>query len=83
MITSEIPFQQTKPRVLVVDDHELVRAGISSLLKNRWDVCGEAGNGVEAIEKVHDLKPDLVLLDLSMPVMSGRAMIAAIVHSSS
>jgi two-component system nitrate/nitrite response regulator NarL len=60
-----------KFRILVVDDHELVRGGIVRLIKDRWDVCGEAGNGVEAVEKVRDLKPDLVLLDLGMPLMSG------------
>jgi two-component system, NarL family, nitrate/nitrite response regulator NarL len=58
-------------RILVVDDHELVRDGIAGMLRDRWDICGEAGNGAEAIEKVQHLKPDLVLLDLSMPVMSG------------
>lgn len=61
----------SKLRVLVVDDHELVRDGIVSILKDRWDICGEDGNGVEAIQKTRDLRPDLVLLDLSMPVMSG------------
>ena len=71
MTTSVTAVLPAKPRVLVVDDHELVRDGIAGLLGDRWDVCGEAGNGVEAIEKVRELKPDLVLLDLSMPVMSG------------
>lgn len=60
-----------KPRILIVDDHDLVRDGLAALLNARWDVCGEAGNGIEAIEKVRQLKPDLVLLDLSMPLMSG------------
>jgi DNA-binding NarL/FixJ family response regulator len=59
------------PRILIVDDHDLVRSGIASLLRNSWDICGEAGNGREAIDKVLDLKPDVVLLDLSMPVMGG------------
>lgn len=61
------------PGILVVDDHEVVRKGITCLLKTRWEVCGEAGNGQEAIEKVRELKPDLVLLDLRMPVMGGTA----------
>jgi DNA-binding NarL/FixJ family response regulator len=60
-----------KPRILLVDDHELVRKGISCLLILTWEVCGEAQNGMEAIESVLHLKPDLVLLDLSMPVMGG------------
>lgn len=61
------------PRILLVDDHELVRKGLASLLSTRWLVCGEAGNGEEAIEKILELRPDLVLLDLSMPVMGGTA----------
>ena len=61
----------THSRILVVDDHPVVRAGLIALLRTRWEVCGEASNGVEAIDKVNELRPDLVLLDLSMPVMSG------------
>ena len=60
-----------KPRIVIVDDHDLVREGLAALLATHWDVCGEAGNGIEAIEKVRELKPDMVLLDLSMPIMSG------------
>lgn len=60
-----------KPRIVIVDDHDLVREGLAALLETHWDVCGEAGNGIEAIEKVRELKPDMVLLDLSMPIMSG------------
>ena len=62
-----------KPRILIVDDHPLVRQGIASLLQGSWDICGEAGDGREAIGKVLELKPDLVLLDLRMPVMGGTA----------
>jgi len=60
-----------RSRILLVDDHELVRKGIAGLLENDWDICGQAGDGLEALEKVRDLNPDLVLLDLSMPLMSG------------
>jgi DNA-binding NarL/FixJ family response regulator len=67
----ERPPPQNHPRILVVDDHGMVRAGLISLLQTRWDVCGEASNGIEAIEKVGELKPDVILLDLSMPLMSG------------
>jgi len=63
--------QPPKLKVLIVDDHELVRDGIARILEDRWDICGQASNGVEAIEKVQELRPDLVILDLSMPVMSG------------
>jgi DNA-binding NarL/FixJ family response regulator len=58
-------------RILVVDDHEVVRFGIIGLLKDSWDVCGQAANGLEAIQKVRELQPDLVLMDLRMPIMSG------------
>lgn len=63
----------SKLRVLIVDDHGIVRAGIRSLLENDVDieVVGEAANGVGAIEKVKQLKPDMVLMDLSMPGMNG------------
>lgn len=60
-------------RVLVVDDHQVMRKGVRALLDNdpAWDVCGEAENGRQAIEKVHELHPDLVILDLTMPEMNG------------
>jgi DNA-binding NarL/FixJ family response regulator len=60
-------------RILVADDHEIVRHGISSLLSNRsgWEVCAEAGNGREAVEKAKELRPDLVILDLHMPSLNG------------
>src|SRR5215831_9645872 len=59
-------------RILVVDDNALLRNGVSTLLQNEnWNVCGEAENGRQAIEQVLALKPDLVLMDLSMPVMGG------------
>ena len=62
-----------KLRILVADDHELVRRGIRGLLRTRrgWSVIGEAVNGREAIEKVHRLKPDIAILDISMPDLDG------------
>jgi DNA-binding NarL/FixJ family response regulator len=59
------------PGILVVDDHEVVRKGVIGLLQTRWDICGEASNGQEAIERVRELNPDLVILDLRMPLVSG------------
>ena len=60
-------------RILVADDHEAVRKGVCAILSARKDleVCGEAENGKVAIEKVHALKPDLIILDITMPVLSG------------
>ena len=62
-----------KIKVLIVDDHTLVRAGIRSLLSlvSDIDVVGEASDGKEALSKVGHLKPDVVLMDLAMPVMGG------------
>ena len=60
-------------RILIADDHEALRRGLrSALLGAGWQVCGEAADGKQAVEKTEELKPDLVLLDLSMPVMSGH-----------
>ncbi len=59
-------------RVLLVDDHALVRNGIASLLRTRnIDVIGEAGDGLEALEKARQLKPDIILMDIKMPSCSG------------
>jgi PAS domain S-box-containing protein len=60
-------------RILVVDDHELVRKGICSLLASdpRLTVCGEAMDGREAVKKTKELRPDVVIMDISMPNMNG------------
>lgn len=60
-------------RILIADDHEIVRQGIRALLEKHagWEVCGEAGDGREAIELTKALKPDLVLLDIGMPGLNG------------
>jgi YesN/AraC family two-component response regulator len=61
-----------KLRILVVDDHSLVRRGlVSSLEGDEWIICGEAENGKDAVVKFATLSPDLVLMDISMPVMNG------------
>ncbi|HWY26710.1 MAG TPA: response regulator transcription factor [Candidatus Angelobacter sp.] len=59
-------------RILIVDDHEALRRGLKAAISNAGlQVCGEAANGKEAIERTIELKPDLIILDLSMPVMGG------------
>lgn len=59
-------------RIVIADDHEIVRSGLKALLEDAgWQVCGEAENGEEAVKKVSELQPDLVILDISMPVMNG------------
>ena len=60
------------PRILIVESTTLSK-GLATLLQPQWEVCGEASDGQEAIEKVLELKPDLVILDLSMPLMGGTA----------
>lgn len=60
-------------KVLIVDDHEAVRKGVCAIVQTLPDaeVCGEAGNGLEAIERARELKPDLVVMDITMPVVDG------------
>ena len=60
-------------RILIADDHVLVREGLRALLEAQHDieVIGEATNGEEAITKTMELKPDIVLMDITMPVMNG------------
>lgn len=60
-------------RVLIVDDHTILREGIRSLLERESDIeiVGEAGDGVEAVEKAGELNPDVVLMDIGMPRMNG------------
>jgi DNA-binding NarL/FixJ family response regulator len=62
-----------KHKILIADDHALIRDGVKTLLKQNKDcqVVGEAMNGIEAIEKYQVLKPDLAILDISMPDMNG------------
>jgi len=65
-------------RLLVVDDHPVVRDGLAGMLRGDPDftVVGEAGDGVEAIERARELEPDVVLMDLRMPRMGGVTSIA-------
>lgn len=60
-------------RILIADDHEFVRRGVRALLASRdgFEVCFEAANGQEAVEKARELKPDLIILDITMPILSG------------
>jgi DNA-binding NarL/FixJ family response regulator len=60
-------------RILIADDHEVVRQGIRTILSARpdWEICGEAVNGQEAITLAGELRPDAIIMDITMPVMSG------------
>jgi DNA-binding NarL/FixJ family response regulator len=60
-------------RILIADDHPLIRDGVRALLQPHagWEICGEAGTGREAIAKTIELKPDVIILDISMPDVNG------------
>jgi cold shock protein len=67
------PPKSSTPSLLICDDNPNIRYLLRSYVESRtpFNVCGEAAHGVEAIEKAKELKPDLILLDLSMPIMTG------------
>ena len=60
-------------RILIADDHDLMRRGVKALLQSHagWEICGEAHTGREAVAKAEELKPDVVILDISMPDLNG------------
>ena len=60
-------------KILIADDHEIVRQGIRRVLevKPEWEICGEASNGQEAVRMAQELSPDIIIMDVTMPVMSG------------
>jgi DNA-binding NarL/FixJ family response regulator len=70
-------------RILVVDDHDVVRQGVRLILRRNpdWEICGEAENGIEAVEKARQLNPDLIILDVSMPGKDGLE-VATELHAS-
>jgi DNA-binding NarL/FixJ family response regulator len=60
-------------RILIADDHAIVRQGIRTIVQARpgWEICGEAKDGREAIQLANQLNPDVIILDVSMPVLGG------------
>jgi DNA-binding NarL/FixJ family response regulator len=60
-------------RILIADDHDLMRRGIKGMLQSHagWEICGEAHTGREAVTKAQELKPDIAILDISMPDLNG------------
>jgi len=61
------------PRVLIVDDHAFIRRGVQTILHPfpEWELCGEADNGNAAIRMAEELKPEVIIMDLSMPGLNG------------
>ena len=60
--------------ILVVDDHEVVREGVRSIISRarpQWEICGEAANGHDAVNSAMRFRPDIILLDITMPGLSG------------
>lgn len=61
-------------RILIADDHDVVRQGIRTIIaKSRpdWEICGEATNGQEAVNTARILRPDIIILDITMPLLNG------------
>ncbi len=60
-------------RILIADDHGIVRKGLRALLQSKrgWQICAEVSNGREAVEKARSLKPDIAIIDISMPQLNG------------
>ncbi|MBQ6329505.1 MAG: response regulator transcription factor, partial [Kiritimatiellae bacterium] len=73
-----------KTRILLVDDHSVVRMGLAAIINIAKDlvVCGEAENGEDAVARASQLKPDVVVMDLMMPGMSGAEATAAVLKAS-
>jgi len=61
------------PRVLIVDDHAFIRRGVQTILHPfpEWEFCGEADNGRDAIRMAYELKPEVIIMDVSMPGLNG------------
>jgi DNA-binding NarL/FixJ family response regulator len=74
-----------KTRILLVDDHQVVRRGVAGLVgdaRPEWEVCGEASTGREAVAAAASLKPDIVVMDISMPDMNGLEATRAILKDN-
>jgi PAS domain S-box-containing protein len=73
----------TRKQILIADDHEMLRRGVRTLLEDEpdWEICGEAFDGQDAVAKANSLRPDLVILDINMPVLNGLAAVRLILRN--
>jgi CheY-like chemotaxis protein len=72
------------PKILIADDNEEIRKLLSTVLSQdgKWDVCGQAANGRQAVLLAHQMKPDLIILDIAMPMLDGlHATVEILKHS--
>lgn len=71
---SIVPVAKKRARILIVDDQEILRQGVRALLTDlrpEWQICGEAADGDQAVSLAHALEPDLIILDIGLPRISG------------
>jgi PAS domain S-box-containing protein len=82
--SSEAKPDRSRKQILIADDHELLRRGIRAMLETQaeWEICGEATNGQDAVDKAAALNPDLVILDINMPVLNGLAAVRQMLRSA-
>ena len=74
----------TRKQILIADDHEMLRRGVRAMLEAEkgWEICGEAIDGQDAVDKAKALRPDLVILDINMPVLNGLAVVRQILRTA-
>ncbi len=74
----------TRKQILIADDHEMLRRGVRAMLETEtcWEICGEAVDGQDAVDKAKALLPDLVILDINMPVLNGLAAVRQILRTA-
>jgi DNA-binding NarL/FixJ family response regulator len=70
---TELARRRIMARILITDDHAMMRKGLRTVIEPHpgWEICGEATTGTEALEQTKLLQPDLIVLDVSMPVLNG------------
>ncbi len=73
----------SRKQILIADDHEMLRRGVRAMMEKEegWEVCGEAINGQDAVNKTIALNPDLVILDINMPILNGLATVRQILRN--